>query len=206
MSVEKTYNRYAAVYDTLFGLILQHGRNKLAKLISKESGEKLLEIGVGSGLMLSLYPCKLSITGIDISQGMLLKARKRALQLHGRDITLLHVDGEYSRLPDGKFDHVVLPYVYSVTPDPDHMMMECFRLCSPGGQIWILNHFSGHGNIWDILGWLVKPFSDFVGFRSDFSYDEYVANKSWKIESIHSVNLMGLSRIVQIRKSIEQDV
>ena len=203
MSIESVYDRYAAIYDRLYGLVLADGRRQLARLLAATPGQNLLEIGVGTGLMLPLYPAHLHITGVDVSQRMLRRAERRAADLPGRNIRLLHLDGEHSRLADGAFDHVVLPYVYSVTSDPEHLMAECFRLCRPGGEIWILNHFSGLGSVWDYLGWFVKPFADVVGFRSDFSYDDYVAGKPWQVESVHEANLFALSRIVRIRKGTD---
>ncbi|MBK1645704.1 hypothetical protein CKO25_13805 [Thiocapsa imhoffii] len=202
MSVESTYNRYAAFYDFIYGSVLQDGRKKLARLISKEPGRHLLEIGVGSGLMLPLYPDHLSITGVDISNQMLAKARKRAGLLRNKTITLHHVDGENGGFPDESFDHVVLPYVYSVTPDPDHLIAESFRVCKSGGNIWILNHFSGFGTVWDYVGLIVKSFPDSVGFRSDFSYEDYVVSKGWQVEEIHKANVLGLSRIIKVRKPL----
>lgn len=121
----------------------------------------LLEVG-GSGLMLPLYPDHFNITGVDISHGMLAKAHQRREKLTNKNITLHHIDGEHSHLPSQGFDHVVLPYVYSVTPNPDHLISECFRLCKDGGSIWILNHFSGFGNIWDLIGIMVKSLSEWI--------------------------------------------
>lgn len=119
MSVESTCNRYAIFYDLLYGSVLQNCRKKLARLISAEPGNNLLEIGVGSGLMLPLYPDHLDITGVDISNRMLAKAKKRAELLTNKKITLHHVNAEKGRFPKETFDHIVLPYVYSVTPDPN---------------------------------------------------------------------------------------
>jgi phosphatidylethanolamine/phosphatidyl-N-methylethanolamine N-methyltransferase len=196
------YNGYARLYDYIFGWIFEHGRKKLAQLIHAENGEALIEAGVGTGLMLHLYPQNMSITGIDVSEKMLEIAKGRASKLKSHKITLLHSDAEETNLLSESFDHVVLPYIYSVTPTPEKLMTESFRLCRPGGHIWILNHFSGQDSIWKWVAWTVKPFSNYVGFRSNFSYEDYVSNQSWDVVSEHKVNLLGLSRIVQIRKAV----
>ena len=202
MSVESTCNRYAIFYDLLYGAVLQNCRKKLARLISAEPGNNLLEIGVGSGLMLPLYPDHLDITGVDISNRMLAKAKKRAELLTNKKITLHHVNAEKGRFPKETFDHIVLPYVYSVTPDPEHLMTESFRMCKSGGTVWILNHFSGFGGVWYYISGMIKFFPDSIGFKSDFSYEDYVTSKSWQVEEVHEANLLGLSHIVKLRKPL----
>lgn len=197
--MKTVYDKFSKAYDFVFGYVLEDGRKQLAQMITEEQGTSLIEIGVGSGLMLPLYPSHFEILGIDLSDEMLKVAQKRAAKLAAK-ISLHKVDGEFSGLPNSAFDHVVLPYVYSVTPNPDRLIEESFRLCRPGGTIWILNHFSGLGGIWDIPGCLVKRVPKLVGFRSDFSYQQYVVAKDFKVEAEVAVNLLGLSRVIKIRK------
>jgi phosphatidylethanolamine/phosphatidyl-N-methylethanolamine N-methyltransferase len=197
-SVSAAYNRYASIYDALFGTILQHGRVTLARVMQTRPGERVLEIGVGSGLMLALYPQHVQVLGIDISEQMLRRAQLKVDRLQLAHVELKLVDAEHNGLASGAFDHVVLPYVYSVTPAPLDLIRESFRLCKPGGSIWILNHFSGLG-IWDRLEWLIKPFARLVGFRPGFPYKTYVSDQGWDTVAVHKVNFLGLSRVIQVR-------
>src|SRR5882762_6171831 len=76
-SVKAAYRRYAAVYDAVFGPVLQPGRKAVVQALRLRPGERVLEVGVGTGLSLQLYPRDVAITGIDVSREMLEKARRR---------------------------------------------------------------------------------------------------------------------------------
>jgi phosphatidylethanolamine/phosphatidyl-N-methylethanolamine N-methyltransferase len=77
---------------------------------------------------------------------------------------------------------------------------ELRRVCRKGGTILILNHFSG-SRFWWLLERAVRAVADKVGFRSDFGYDEHILCHDWAVESVRSVNLMGLSKLVVIRNT-----
>lgn len=198
--VISTYDRYAPAYDWLFGAIYAHGVREMARTVKRCAPEHVLEIGVGTGLALPHYPADVAVTGIDLSSSMLAHAHKRASQLPHRSIQLMEMDGESLQFPDASFDCVTLPYVLSVTPNPDQLIAEARRVCRPNGHLLILNHFSGAG-IWSVFEPLLRAFASRIGFRSDFSYSHHVERHSWQILSCRSVNLLGLSRLVLIRNA-----
>ena len=202
LDVVRSYHRYAPVYDRVFGAIYEHGRRELASSVSRfVQGHSLLEIGVGTGLTLPLYPEGFDVTGVDICPDMLERAQRRAeRELPGRDIHLALMDGEKLDFADGSFDCVVLAYVLPVTPHPDQLVAEVRRVCRKDGIIFVLNHFNG-SRVWWLLELLVRPLAKVVGFRSDFSIDEHVMRHDWKVEAIQVVNLFGLSKLVTIRNA-----
>lgn len=196
--VVKTYRRYAPFYDRLFGAILEPGRRALADAVCKSSSHSILEVGVGTGLMLSRYPADSSIVGVDVSSEMLEVASKRIKAGGAREIRLMKMDAETMNFPDGHFDCVAVPYVLSVTPDPDKLITELRRVCREGGSIFILNHFSG-SSFWWFLERAVRSVADKIGFRSDFSFDEQILKHDWEVMSVKDVNFLGLSKLVVIR-------
>lgn len=196
--VVDAYRRYAPLYDWVFGAVLEPGRRALAAAVCRENPGTLLEVGVGTGLLLPHYPAQAKVTGIDLSQAMLDKARQRAGQLPGRDIRLMRSNGETLSFAANAFDCVTLPYVLSVTPDPARLIGEALRVCRAGGSIFVVNHFSG-SRTWWLLERLVRPLAARIGFRSDFSLQEQILDHGWQIESIRTVNLFGLSRLIHIR-------
>jgi len=198
LSVSRTYDRFARFYDLAFGAVLHNGRKTLARVLNSKSGDRILEIGVGSGLMLPLYPSDVQVLGIDISEKMLQRARSTVSRHNLQNICLKLLNAESADLPVSSFDHVVLPYVYSVTPDPALLMRQVFKLCKPGGSVWILNHFS-QSPLWKLLEQPLRPFAESIGFRTDFSYKTYVADQGWQIAAEYKVNLFSLSRLVHIR-------
>jgi phosphatidylethanolamine/phosphatidyl-N-methylethanolamine N-methyltransferase len=198
--VVKTYDLYAPLYDRLFGAVLSPGRKRMAEVVSNLGAgpASLLEIGVGTGLTLPWYPEHIEITGLDLSESMLNHARQRLNGLPQKKVSLYLMDAENMAFPDHSFDCVTVPYVLSVTPDPGRLVAELRRVCKIGGRILILNHFSG-SRFWWLLERAVKPLADKVGFRSDFCIHKHVLAHDWQVESITTVNVLGLSKLVVIR-------
>ena len=85
-AVERAYDRWAPVYDLVFGPVFERGRR--ASLIAAERiGGRILEVGVGTGISLPNYSRSNRIVGVDISEAMLSKARERV-----RESKLEHVE------------------------------------------------------------------------------------------------------------------
>lgn len=202
VAVERTYARLAPLYDLVFGGMLEPGRRRMAATVRALAPQTLLEVGVGTGLALAGYPGATRITGVDLSHDMLVQARTRAAQLTSHDITIEQMNAEAMRFADASFDCVTVPYVLSVTPHPAELIREIRRVCKPGGTILVLNHFSG-SSAWRLLEWSVRSAADYVGFRSDFSYEEQILAHDWTVVGMESVNLLGLSRLVVLRNTAQ---
>lgn len=196
--VERSYRRYAPVYDLLFGASLGPGRAAMTRLAETLNPEHILEVGVGTGLTLSQYPESSKVTGIDVSQEMLAVAYRRVAAADSTRINLRAMDAEAMDFPDNTFDCVTLPYVLSVTPNPDRLVREVRRVCRPDGHILIVNHFSGQAP-WRLLESLAKPLSSWLGFRSEFSLERHVLSHDWKVLSISPTNMLALSRLIHIK-------
>ncbi len=200
-AVIRVYRWYAPVYDMLFGRVLEAGRIELANKINCNSPARLLEVGVGTGLSLLHTSAEKFTCGIDISFDMLKRAKSALNNKHLENSVLLCADAEQLPFPDDSFDCITLPYVLSVTPNPQRLLDEIRRVCTPGGQILILNHFQGAG-VWQVAERIVAPVADHVGFRSTMKMDT-LSNPQWQIVSVCSVNLFGLSKLVELRNTHE---
>ncbi|HEV7929823.1 MAG TPA: class I SAM-dependent methyltransferase [Nitrosospira sp.] len=199
-NVVTTYRFYAPLYDRVFGAVLEPGRRALTQAASAIRPVSLLEVGVGTGLTLCRYPASSKIVGIDISTDMLEIARQRAEMMPERAIDLFAMDAEAMDFPDGAFDCVAIPYVLSVTPNPERLIAEIRRVCRKDGTILILNHFSG-SRVWWFLERAVRSLANRIGFRSDFCFDEQILKHDWEVQSVRKVNFLGLSRLVTIRNT-----
>ena len=197
-SVVRTYERYAPFYDLLFGPIQRAGCRQMAEAVRMLVPARVLEVGVGTGLTLSRYPEATQLTGIDLCPSMLGQARLRAAALPERDIRLAVMDAECLEFEDDSFDCVTVPYVLSVTPNPDCLVAEIRRVCRPGGHILIVNHFTG-SRFWRPMERVVRSLADRIGFRSDFDYDANIMRHDWTVLSSTSTNVIGLYRLVVIR-------
>jgi phosphatidylethanolamine/phosphatidyl-N-methylethanolamine N-methyltransferase len=199
-SIVQAYRRYAPVYDKLFGAILEPGRRALADAVSAAKPQRVLEVGVGTGLTLHRYPSRCEVVGIDLCEDMLAKAHHRTKRLQRPRVRLEAMDAEAMRFEDGAFDCVTVPYVLSVTPNPHRLVSEIRRVCAKDGLILVLNHFSGSRG-WQFLESMAKFASARLGFRSEFDFAGNVLSHDWHIESIRSVNICGLSKLVAIRNT-----
>lgn len=196
--VVRTYDRFAPLYDALFGAVLEPGRRAMTCAARALAPATLLEVGVGTGLTLAGYPPTTHVSGIDLSPDMLARAHWRQDRLSDRHISLHLMDAERMQFADASFDCVTVPYVLSVTPTPARLVREIRRVCKPDGRILVVNHFSG-SRFWWLMERAVRSLADRVGFNSEFSFEEHILGHDWAVESVQPVNLFGLSRLVVLR-------
>ncbi len=198
--VESVYDKLANVYDLMFGPALHPGRLRAIERMSIQPGESVLEVGVGTGINLSLYPEHCSVTGIDFSQPMLEKGRDRAAREGLRDVRLLQMDGANLRFADESFDVVYAPYLMSVVPDPITVVREMHRVCRRGGRIVILNHFLSANPLLSRIERLLSPLTIHIGFKSDVDLAALLAQSGLQPQSIEKVSFPKIWSLVITRK------
>lgn len=171
--VAKAYDRWAPIYDFVFGQVFAQGR--LAAVASlKQVHGNLLEVGVGTGLSLGSYPKSMRIVGIDISASMLAQARKRVGTLGLRNVEALEVmDAERLNFPDETFDYVVAQYVVTAVPHPEAALDEFVRVTKPGGEIVITTRIGAETGLRGTLEKLLSPVVARLGWRTEFPWSRY---------------------------------
>ena len=193
--VEGVYDKLAKVYDLIFGPTLHPGRLQAIKRMDIQPGERVLEVGVGTGINLSLYPSDCHVTGIDFSSSMLEKARERAARKE-LPVRLLQMDAADLRFADDSFDIVYAPYLISVVPDPVKVAREMRRVCRPGGRIIFLNHFLSPNPILSRLERAISPLTIHIGFKSDLDLPAFLAQAELEPISIEKVNVPKIWSLV----------
>jgi len=174
-AVKAAYRRYARIYDVIFGAVLQPGRRAVLEALNLKPGDRVLEVGVGTGISLPLYPRNVRITGIDVSLEMLEKARARVERAKLSNVeALLEMDAEAMAFPDASVDKVVAMYVVSVVPRPGKLLEELHRVCRPDGDIFIVNHFQSENPIVGSLERALAGFSSQIGFNPDLDLRQLV--------------------------------
>jgi phosphatidylethanolamine/phosphatidyl-N-methylethanolamine N-methyltransferase len=194
--VAGVYEKLASVYDLAFGPALQPGRIRAVERMNIQPGERVLEVGVGTGINLSLYPRTCQMTGIDFSSSMLEKARERATWGGLRQLRLFQMDAADLKFADESFDIVYAPYLISVVPDPVKVACEMRRVCRPGGRIIFLNHFLSPNLFVSRVERLISPFTVHIGFKSDLDLHGFLTQADLQPTSIDKVNLLKMWTLV----------
>jgi phosphatidylethanolamine/phosphatidyl-N-methylethanolamine N-methyltransferase len=199
-SVRHAYRRWAPVYDFTFGLIAESGRKNAVRIINRRKG-RVLEVGVGTGLSLPCYGRHLTITGIDLSPEMLAKAKDKVEGKKLDNVAALHeMDAGALAFPDESFDTVVAMYVMTVVPEPHQVMRELERVCAPGGEVILVNHFSQDEGF---RGWFERklaPFADLIGWRPVFGLDQVLVCEDLRLAERRALRPLGLFTMLRFVK------
>ncbi len=198
--VEKVYAVLARVYDDTFDWALGPGRRQAVAALDVRPGDRVLEIGVGTGLSLPHYPAGCRVTGIDISEPMLEQAKERAEALDGIEVDLRLMDARHLELADAAYDHVLAPYVISVVPEPDQVMQEIRRVCRPGGTVVVLNQFLSANPVLRVADRLLTPLSRWVGFHMDVPVEVVTRVPGLRVAGLRRVNLLRLWSLVHLER------
>ncbi len=194
--VNRVYEHLASVYDFTFGPVLPPGRVDAIRRMAIKRGDRVLEVGVGTGINMALYPRDCTVTGVDLSSSMLEKAHNRIARKGIRNVRLLEMDAANLKFADDSFDIVYAPYVISVVPDPVAVTREMRRVCRPGGRIIILNHFRSKSRLGAWLERLIAPFTLYLGFKSDLDLPAFLVQAELKPQLIEKVNVPRIWSLV----------
>ena len=197
-SVVTAYRRLSRQYDRFFGPVFEQGREVAVRKMDCRPGDRVLEVGVGTGLSLDHYGDGVEVVGIDVSPEMLDYAKARVNGNADR-ISLALMDAQALEYADDSFDKVVAMYVVSVAPDPKKVVEEMKRVCKPGGDLFIVNHFSQGKGAMASLERMVSPLSKLVGFRPSFPLDDFLEMAELDVVETQPVNAFGYWTFIHAR-------
>jgi phosphatidylethanolamine/phosphatidyl-N-methylethanolamine N-methyltransferase len=195
--VERAYELYAPVYDFIFDWIFAPGRSAAIRQLELQANETVLEVGIGTGLNLPLYPPSCRLTGIDLSQEMLDKAVERAQKLAMPNVVLKVMDATSMDFAENEFDKAVATYTISAVPDPVAVLREMRRVVKPGGTLVILNHFRSERRLSGRLEDLVAPVCTRLGWKSNLEMRPLLEQVGLTPEVVIKVNLFNGWRLVK---------
>ena len=107
--------------------------------VCRQATGQVLEVAVGTGLNLGLYPEQATLTGMDLSPAMLDLARRRATEL-GREVDLRVGNAQRLEFDDASFDTVVCTFGLCAVPDDRGAVDEMIRVLRPGGLLLLADH------------------------------------------------------------------
>ena len=196
-SLERVYTNYSSVYDQTFGKAFNQSREFAVRGLPLAPNDEVLEVGVGTGIALPLYPAHCKITGIDLSEGMLKVAQER-INEHGLNhVTLQRMDAGQMDFADNSFDLVMAAYVVTAVPDYRKVVSEMIRVCRPGGRIIMLNHFSNGNKLIAAVEKLISPMCQRIGFRTDLSLNHVLESTSLQVTKKEKMNPLRFWYLVE---------
>jgi ubiquinone/menaquinone biosynthesis C-methylase UbiE len=137
----RIYDRVGGLYDASLGFWSREVRRQAAGALDLRENERLLIIGVGSGMELEYLPAWVRGVGVDLSVGMLERAHRRRAELGMHDLDLRVMDARALDFPDESFDAVYLPLILTVVEDGARVFAEAARVAAPGGRLVVADRF-----------------------------------------------------------------
>lgn len=203
--VVSAYARWAPVYDLAFAAVMKAGRRAAVAAVAA-NGTRILDVGVGTGLELPMFPASTRVTGIDLAAAMLRRAGERVRRENLTQVTGLSVmDATRLGFADETFDAAIVPFVLTVVPDPHAMMDEVTRVVRPGGTIVLVNHFGAErGPLVSVEAWLGRR-SAALGWHPQFPFevlgDWVTGHPGVSLVERRPVAPFGLFQVVRLRKA-----
>jgi phosphatidylethanolamine/phosphatidyl-N-methylethanolamine N-methyltransferase len=189
-STRSIYDLQSLFYDATFGRLV---RRRVARAISHmniKPGDRVLDLGIGTGMSLDFYPRHARVIGVDLSGGMLRECRKKLQQRRLAPATLFQANALELPFAGDIFDHVFMSHVISVVSDPYRLIMEAQRVAKPDARIVMLNHFQSTNRFIAMVEKFLCPLCTQLGWRSDLPLQDVVRRTGvevdfrYKLESI----------------------
>jgi phosphatidylethanolamine/phosphatidyl-N-methylethanolamine N-methyltransferase len=201
---KKAYAAWANIYDKVYEKILANAQRKLARAASA-CGRSILEIGVGTGLVLRHYPESVEVVGVDLSEPMLGKAvEKVSRERLGHVVGVAAMDACRLGFADGRFDAVTLPFVITLVPDPEGALDEAARVLRPGGEIVIASKLGDEEGLVAKIEAAVAPVVRQIGWSSAFRLSRITAwaeRAGFAVVEVSPAFPNGFFRVVRLRKT-----
>lgn len=195
--IKKIYSFWSRCYDHVFKWFFAPRQKHVIETMDIRSGQRVLDVGVGTGLSLPLYPRDCEVVGIDLSKEMLEKARDKVDELGLDHVLLLEMDAQRLSFADDSFDHVVATFVISVVPDPVATIQEMKRVLRPEGSLVLVNHFQNERNrLVGALEKLLAPVCRWLGWNSDLKLSDLAASADLAIHESYQIKRVDLWQVV----------
>lgn len=202
--VAAAYDRWAPIYDLVFGAVFRRGRGIAIEAASRIGG-RVLEVGVGTGISLPDYDRACTLYGIDISERILAKARRRVAVLRLANVEAIEVmDAEALAFADESFDVIVAQYVITAVPNPERALDEFARVVRPGGEIVITTRIGAGKGVRGAIEKALMPITSRLGFRTEFPFERYEQwaerNRTVRLVERRALPPLGHFELLRFRK------
>lgn len=197
----RIYDRIGAIYDAAVGSVGANARRRAVAALDLAPEDRLLVVGIGTGLDLPLMPRETRGAGVDLSDGMLRRARERRDRLGMSEFELRKMDAQALEFSDASFDAVYLSLIVAVADDGARVLGEAARVARPGARLVVVDKFWPEGRNRPAA---VRAASDALGglvTRFDRRFSEIKAGApGLRVVSDEPLLLGGFFRLVKLEK------
>lgn len=196
----KLYKQLAPAYEVLFPLVIRNHIRSSIESLDIPAGSRVLEVGIGTGVSMPVYPHHASVTGIDLNEPMLEVAQKRIERNQWTHFELKTMNAEQLDFPDETFDFVTAFHVVTVVSDPSRMMAEVTRVLKPGGRLLIINHFRSRRKWIAQMVDRADSVTRHLGWRTNLESKQIVQDLPLEVERLYKSSPLSLFTIMRAKK------
>ncbi len=197
----KIYSLYSHFYDSLFGTLLNPGRRAARKLMDIPPAERVLEVGIGTGISLPLYPSNVEVVGIDINQDMIKQAGEKKQRMGYTNVKLCITDAAKMGFKNNYFDKVIASHSITVIPKPSETLKELKRVCKENAEFFFLNYSGSDDNVVARIEKAWSPIRSRLGLGKAIDLEGLLQKANFKIEKKNRVNILKLFQLIKCSNS-----
>jgi phosphatidylethanolamine/phosphatidyl-N-methylethanolamine N-methyltransferase len=196
----RVYSDLAHLYDSLFGRVFVDHEHEVIESLPFRPDQRVLEVGVGTGISLDAYPPYVHVVGIDPSEDMLQHAVSKTRENGWGHIELHAGDAQRLETPDSSFEWVTSFHVMTVVPDARRMMNEMVRVCKPGGHIVVVSHFASANRLLYLLGSIINPITKMLGWTTRLRARDVLDGQPIAVERMERFSAISVHYVIVARK------
>ena len=190
------YDLWSWFYDYTFGALVHQRQIRAVKELRPKPGERILDLGCGTGMTLEYYPDDVEVVGMDLSAGMLDGAKAKIKAKGIKNVKLVRGDAMMPPFAEHSFDQVLVTHTITVVSEPEKLLAWAGRMVKPGGRIVVLNHFQSTNRVMAFLERISNPMWIKIGWKSDLPLAPLLKDSSFKVEYHFKMGILDLWQIL----------
>ena len=185
-------------YDATFGRLVRRRIERAIHHMNIGDSDRVLDLGIGTGVSLNFYPPHANLVGVDLSGGMLREARKKIREMNLDRAFVFQANALQLPFADSTFDHIFISHVISVVSDPIMLVREAQRVAKPGARIVIVNHFQSTNRFIALVEKWLCPLCTKLGWRSDLALQDLIRSTGVEVDYRYKLESIDLWETVVI--------
>ncbi|MBC8109092.1 MAG: methyltransferase domain-containing protein [Anaerolineae bacterium] len=185
-------------YDATFGRLVRRRIERAIHHMNIGDNDRVLDLGIGTGVSMNYYPRHAQLVGVDLSGGMLREARKKIREMNLDRAFVFQANALQLPFGDSTFDHIFISHVISVVSDPIMLVREAQRVAKPGARIVIVNHFQSTNRFIALVEKWLCPLCTKLGWRSDLALQDLIRNTGVEVDYRYKLESIDLWETVVI--------